>query len=272
MAVDPHWEREFNPRLSVPDAPALYADWPVRAAGTRARRPPETVAYGTHPREAIDIFRAPDARGALLFFHGGYWRAFSKEDFSWVADGFVDQGLTVAVAGYPLCPDVTLARLCESARAAAEALWRDHLSPSERARFVVSGHSAGGYLTALMLATDWTARGLPVSPFAAALSVSGVFDLTHFVETSMNEVVGLSPSDAAALSLTTSAVRAPCRLVLAVGAEESAEFHRQSEGLARAWADLAPEVVDLAGRNHFTILEDLVSPGGPLNRRVTAAP
>lgn len=271
--MDRDWaEREYNPRLGVPDAPAIYERWPARAAATRARHPPlAAIRYGDHPREVLDLFRVPDARATLVFIHGGYWRAFSKDEFSWVADGFLGQGVSVAVLNYPLCPEVPLARIGEAARRAFAHLHREVLTEAERGRIAVTGHSAGGYLTALLLATEWEARGLPRDPIAAALPISGVFALAPLVATSMNEAIGLDRDSAAALSLDAAPWRSRAALTLVVGGDESAEFHRQSAGLAAAWADLAPSLLALPGRNHFDVIDGLGEPGSTLNRAVMAA-
>jgi arylformamidase len=66
----------------------------------------------------MDIFRAENPRGAFVFIHGGYWRALSKNEFSWVADALVPRGVTVAVLNYPLCPEVTVGRIAGGCRAA----------------------------------------------------------------------------------------------------------------------------------------------------------
>ena len=268
--VDPWHEREYNPRLLVPDAAALYAAWPERALATRARHPPTTHRYGEHPREVFDLFRPAAPRGCVLFIHGGYFRAFSKDEFSWVAEAFLARGLSVALLNYPLCPDVPLGRIVEATRAAFVALYRDHLDEAERRGFVVTGHSAGGYLGALHLATDWTAHGLPADPIAGAVPISGVFDLAPLIRTSMNDALKLDEATAAGLDLTGRPPLSRARLALAVGGEESAEFHRQSERLAADWAGLAPRILDVPGRNHFDVLEELVDPGSELFRTIVA--
>lgn len=264
-------EREYNPRLSVPNAPAIYAAWPARAEATRGRHPPlADIRYGEHSREAVDLFRAARPRGTVLFIHGGYWRAFSKDEFSWVADGFLEQDLSVAVLNYPLCPDVRLARIVEATRRAFAHLYREVLSEAERARIVVTGHSAGGYLAALHLATAWEEHGLPPHPLAGAVPISGVFSLQPLIPTSMNEAIRLDLEQAAALSLVGMPCRSRAPVTLAVGALESAEFHRQSEELAAGWRELAPRILSISGRNHFDVIDDLARPGSALDREIVA--
>lgn len=272
MAEDPHWERELNPRVAVPDAVSIYGEWPQWAEATRrARRHEADLRYGSHPREVFDLFRAEEPKGTVMFIHGGYWRAFSKNDFSWVADGFVDLGYSVAVLNYPLCPDVTLGDIVDSTRRAFATLHGEHLGSAERDRIVVTGHSAGGYLTGLMLATDWTAFGLPTDPIRAAVPISGVFELLNLTRTSMNQAIRLTESEALALTLTTEPPKSRARLTLVVGGDESAEFHRQSEALAAAWPSLGGTVLDIPGRNHFDVIEDLRRPGSVLHGAILEA-
>lgn len=267
---DSDWaEQQYNPRLIVPDALAIYGKWPALAAATRERLPPQEVRYGDHPREVMDVFRAENAKGAVLFIHGGYWRAFSKDDFSWVADGFVPQGLTVALLNYPLCPDVTLARIVQAARVAFSKLYRDVLTEDERARLVVTGHSAGGYLSALHLATTWEDYGLPEHPLRGVVPISGVFSLAPLIQTTMNEAIRLDLESAGMLSIYGKPWRSRAQIVLAVGGDESAEFHRQQEDLASGWADLNPRILDIAGKNHFDVIDGLADPASELNRTIT---
>jgi arylformamidase len=265
---DAAWsEREYNPRVTVAETPALVAAWPVRAAETRARRPfLADLRYGDHPREILDLYRARDARGAFVFVHGGYWRSFTKVETAWIADGFLDQGISVAMINYPLCPEVTVADIARSVRRAFVHLHRSVLDAAERAAIVVSGHSAGGYLAADLVATDWTAHDLPASPFQGALPVSGIYELAPLIPTSMNEQIRLTPETAAAWSLGGLPPPTRCRLALAVGGDEPGEFHRQASALAAAWPVLLPKVVPVPATNHFTVLDSLAAPDGILNR------
>ena len=263
------YERQYNPRVTVSHAADLVAGWANRAQLFRARHTPSAdIAYGPHPRELFDLYRTPDARGAVIYIHGGYWRMLSKFETSWVAEAFLAQGLSVALINYPLCPEVTVAEIRHSVQRAFAALWRKHLTAGERRRVVVIGHSAGGHLAALHLATDWTGFGLPSDPLAGVVAVSGVFDVAPLVHTSMNQDIRLTAESAAGLNLIREPVRARARLLCAVGAVEPEEFHRQSHDLAAAWAVLKPEVFAIPGANHFTAIDGLAEPGHALNRAV----
>ena len=268
----PDWhELQYNPRLTVKDAHLILPDWRRRAAATRERHPPlSDFKYGPHPRETIDLFRVPDAKGAVVYIHGGYWRMLSKLETSWVADGFLGQGFSVALINYPLCPDVPLTHIRYSIQCAFAYLWRQLLNKEEKRAVVVTGHSAGGHLAALHLATDWQHFNVPDNALAGVVSLSGVFDVAPLMHTSMNEQIRITPEIAAAANLMTANPRTAAPLVLAVGGDEPEEFHRQSRDLASAWATLQPKVMSLPGINHFTIVDDLATPGGVLHREVLA--
>ena len=84
------------------------------------------VPYGTTPRESLDIFpsRRPGSP-VVMFIHGGYWRALSCKEFSFVARGLVPHDITVGVMNYGLCPQVTIADITCQSRAAATFLARN---------------------------------------------------------------------------------------------------------------------------------------------------
>jgi arylformamidase len=186
-----------------------------------------------------------------LFIHGGYWQGLDRSWFSHMAAGLVAHGVAVAVLSYDLCPQVTLAVLVEQVRDAAAWLHR-----RTGRRLLAFGHSAGGHLTAMLMATDWPARDLPVDLVPCGFAISGLFDLVPLMETSINAALCLDRATAEALS----PLRLPPprgRLHAIVGGEEGAEYARQSQSIAEAWHGMA-EVVPEA--NHFTIVTPLSNP------------
>src|SRR5258705_8556241 len=69
-------EYQFNPRVSVPEYPELAK---VRAAQARKVRASAkswlNVAYGSSPRELLDVYAADKAGGpVLVYIHGGFCR------------------------------------------------------------------------------------------------------------------------------------------------------------------------------------------------------
>ncbi len=270
--MEANWfEQQYYPSLSVANAPEIFETWKVRAAATRARlKIVGDIPYGPHPREVLDFYPAENSRGCVVFIHGGYWLDFSKFETSWVATGFVGQGLSVVLINYPLCPEVSIGEIQASCLKAFAHLYKNVLSDAERGAVVVTGHSAGGYLAAAHLVQDWTAMGLPADPIKGVVALSGVFDVAPLMQTSMNVELRITDASARALNLNTQQPRSKAKLTLAVGQAESVEFHRQSSVLAENWEALKPKILDLVGANHFTIVDSLAAPGGELNRLALA--
>ncbi len=269
--LSPSWhDLQYLPSLTVKDAASVAPGWRRRAALAREKHQPfGDFKYGPHPRESIDLFRVEGAKGCLVYVHGGYWRSFSKWETSFVATGFVEDGFSVALINYPLCPDVTIADIRHSVQRAFAHLWLELLTPDEKRRIVVTGHSAGGHLAVLHMATDWPSFGPPQDPLAGVISLSGVFDVAPLQHTSMNGDLRITDGNAAAINLTMAKPLCHCPLVLAVGGDESAEFHRQSEAQAKAWAVLSPQLIDLPGFNHYTIVDSLADRAGVLHSLAT---
>src|SRR5262247_2497604 len=155
MPID--YEVEYNNRARVPEHPEIFARWVREAAAYRERMKADEnaeigLAYGPTARQTVDLF-FPDTTGhtpLAMFIHGGYWRSFEASAFSHMAAGLNARGIAVAVAGYDLVPQVTIAQIIDEIRTACLFLWRRFGQ-----RLMIYGHSAGGHLAACMVATDW---------------------------------------------------------------------------------------------------------------------
>mgnify|MGYP001459902778 CR=1 FL=1 len=263
---DPEFcEAQYNNRLLVANAAEHIERWGRWASEARGRLPfVLDIAYGPHPRERFDFLRAEGSRGLFVFIHGGYWRALSKAEFSWIAEPFAAAGCSVAVVNYPLCPEVSVGDIMGSVERAVARIWQ-HADAAERQHMVLSGHSAGGHLTAALFTTGWTGFGLPPSPFVGGLPISGVFELEPIVHTSMNADIRLTPERARAFSVDERAPRVSAPVLFAVGGAESPEFVRQSADQAQRWAALSGgRSYPIAGRNHFSVIDTLRDRGSEL--------
>lgn len=274
---DPAWrEAQYNARAAVPDHPEIFARWASDSAAYRAEAADRArigIAYGPEEGETLDLFRA-DAGGdggapLMIFIHGGYWQALDKSDFSFVAAPLVAAGISVAVVNYDLCPTVRVGDIVRQTRDACAWAWRHGAHYGiDRDRIHVSGHSAGGHLTAVMLATDWADvhPDLPGDVIKSGLSISGVFDPEPLIGTSINDKLGLDVAEARGLNAIAMAPHTGAPLIAAVGGLEPGEFHRQSDEIKRVWADFGTPVkrIDLEGCNHMTAVDQFSKPGGTL--------
>jgi arylformamidase len=266
-------EREYNLRAAFPDHPQWFARWAADSAAARGHLEASLdIRYGSGPRQTIDLFPSANARGALLFIHGGYWRALDKADHSFVAPPLVASDIGVAVLNYDLCPDVGIARIVDECREAVSWLRREGARFGlATERLVVSGHSAGAHLAAMLVATDWRARGLRADAIAGAVAISGVFDLEPLVEVSFNIDLKLDAGRAYLVSPIHLQPRAPVPVLIAAGAEETSEFIRQSWLLWERWPECHPPghrgPLFVPERHHFSVLTDLGDPKSELVRQ-----
>lgn len=265
-------DAEYNNRAKVKDAMDWIARYGAESARARAELPMSfDVPYGPHHAERLDVFPAARREPAPVhvFVHGGYWHRLDKADFSFVARGLRPAGAVTVVVNYGLIPAIdmdTLVRQCRSAVAWVHAHARDF--GGDPARLFVSGHSAGGHLTAMLLATDWAAFGRPADTIKGGLAISGLYDLEPIRLCYLNDVLALTPETARRNSpLTLPAPRAGS-LILALGGDEGPEYHRQTDALAAAWGVKAGDVLDMAGHNHFSIVSELENPFSPLARAI----
>jgi arylformamidase len=262
-------DRQYNPMLTVPEAPKLTAAWTERSGAVRDRLEGRLgVPFGPTREEYLDIF--PAGRGAPihLFIHGGYWRRFSARDFSFVAEPLVAAGTTAVIANYALCPKVSMGEIVRQVRSAIAWTWRNAASfGGDPDRLTVSGHSAGGHLTAMALTTDWLGDyDLPRDLIKAALPISGLFDLSPFPYSWLQPAIQLEWREVRDLSPVRLAPTARVPLTIAVGGAESDEFRRQSRTLEERWGGEGSAVryLEVPSANHFTVLDELVGQPGSL--------
>src|ERR1700709_70557 len=155
MTAEIDYEVEYNNRARVPEHPALIAGWARDAKAWREHRPKlfHTISYGPGARNTIDVFASRNEGDMVVFIHGGYWQALDGSFFSHLAAGLDAHGVSVAIPGYDLCPQVSIDDIIAQMRMAA----------CELARLgrplVISGHSAGGHLAACLMGTDSRSGG-----------------------------------------------------------------------------------------------------------------
>jgi len=259
----------YNNRELVPDHAQYFARWSEASQRARATMTSHLdLRYGEGAGETIDLFPARKGDGScMMFIHGGYWRSLDKKDFSFLAPAFVGGGISLAVVNYDLCPKVTMDEIVRQMLRASRWLWL-HAEDygMDQDRLYVSGHSAGGHLTAMLMCALWPrfdAR-LPKDLWKGGLAISGVYDLRPLIgidwlngDLRLDEALALRLSPA----FLPPATRAP--VMTAVGGDESSEFLRQNALLSRWRAAFAGDI-PMPGTHHFSVVDGLADPNSAL--------
>lgn len=269
-------EKNYNNRAMVPEHPEIIGKWLEDAAAYReAAQADFDIPYleqglGGSERTRLDIFWPKDADRdscpMAMFIHGGYWQGQDRKSLSHLARGAVERGVAVAMPSYDLCPDVTIGTITQQMAAACLYLWRTY-----KRRLAVSGHSAGGHLTAAMFITDFSSvdDSAPRQLVPAAMPISGIFDLRDLTFMSVNDKAGMSMEEAEAWSPLLAPAPTSGVVHAVVGGAESPAFHWQSRTLADEWGKAGVQTSYEApdGENHFTVVLPLADPASDLAAR-----
>lgn len=197
-------ERLQERRLESSDEQALQEpDAAQKARTPAAARVLRDVAYGSDPRQRMDVYLpssarpGPQARGAadgapvIFMVHGGGWRHGDKGSGAvvnhkvarWVAQGFV-----FISVNNRLLPDADpLEQARDVARALATAQRQAAGWGAEPTRFILMGHSAGAHLVTLLNAAPSLAEAAGASTWlgtvaldSAALDVAPIMQTRHY--------------------------------------------------------------------------------------------
>ena len=232
------------------------------------------VPYGPTLMENLDLYLPPSKGGRapiLLFVHGGYWKSLTSRVFSCVAPGPVAAGMVVVNVTYDLCPAVEIGEIVRQVRAAVA--WTAKNAESfggDPHRIIVSGHSAGGHLTAMALLTDWSRYGLPSDLIKGGFAISGLFDLEPLSYSFLQPSLRLTAEAIRRCSPQQNIVPVAAPFAIAWGDADPSAFSGQSQKFAAAWADAGNRGTTfvLESANHFEVLEGFKTADGIMTRTV----
>jgi arylformamidase len=247
----------LNNGVAVAGSAETVAGWERLSLEMRARHSGHLdLRYGPRERNRIDFLKAREKGPTLLFIHGGYWQTRAKETFALFAGGPMAHGINVALIGYTLAPDATLDEIVAEIHAGIDFL-AGQLPElgGDAGRIVVSGWSAGGHLTSMALSHPNVKAGL---------GISGIYDLEPIRASYLNVKLGLDEAMSRRNSPVMQAGGAMKPLSLVVGSAELPLLRQQTADFAghRARFGLPVTYEEIPGANHFTIMNEMVSPAG----------
>jgi len=215
--------------------------------------------YGHEPRQRIDLITPQASTGGVcplvVFIHGGFWKALSKNESLYAAETWVESGVAFAALGYSLAPDASLTQIVDQCYAGVD--WLVEHAPSrgiDPHRIVLVGHSAGAHLAAMCVARQTQS----VRP-AGAVLIGGVFELEPISRCYVNDTLGLRKDEIDRLSPVRRRPNAEVPVSIVYGDGETQAFKQQSEDLAQAWqADgKILRCEESSPYNHFDLVQQL---------------
>ena len=245
----------YDNAAAVPETPAFVARWAEKSRALRAERPTGLdIPYGPGERRRWDVFPAASPSApCFVFIHGGYWQKNSREGFACMAEAFLARGWSAALPSHTLAPDASMTQIAAELRDALDMLQAQGPTLGVTGPVVLSGWSAGGHLAALLADHPLVAMAAPIS---------GIFDLAPITRTRFNDALRLTQAEVEALSPIRRDPVAKPHLIF-VGGRELPELRRQSLAFRAQRAEAAQDgLYEIAGRNHFDVLDHLMAPNG----------
>jgi arylformamidase len=239
---------------------AYVGGWANRGeAARKSGKPQFDIKVGPGARERLDFFPCGKAGApTLAYIHGGYWQTNDKEPYAFMTESLLPAGFNLALIEYTLAPEARMDQIVAEVRRAVAWLL-DHLGElgGDPKRLYVSGHSAGGHLTAMAMSDARIAGGI---------AISGLYELEPIRLNYLNDKLGLDEAEAARNSPIRHLPASSAPLVVTVGLGELPELIRQSADYWAAWSakGLPGKHLPIDKHDHFSILEELARPDGKL--------
>ena len=195
------------------------------------------VAYGTGPRQAMDLYR-PAQRSAtslpvIVFLYGGSWNSGDRQGYEFVGRALAAKGFLVAIPDYRLVPQVHYPAFLQD-NAAAVRWIAQHAGDygGQPGRVVLVGHSAGAY-NAAMVAMDPRWLGADRALVRGFVGLAGPYDFAPFVDKTVEETFAGVADQASTQPIAYAGAGSPPAL-LATGDRDTVVRPRNSDALARA--------------------------------------
>lgn len=249
--------RQYNNRLQTPDYSVYLERYETTSLQvSEAFSFDRDIAYGNHQRERMDIFHSGDINAPVLFFiHAGYWRAFDKSSFRFIAPAFLSRKMTVVLISYPLAPESDIDQILVSCEKALS-----KVTEQFKGDIFLLGHSAGAHLATMLLTKE---TGFRVKGIAG---LSGIYNMIPIQLSDINESLKMDDDIAKRNSPAFLKPVHDIPVLVAVGEEETDEFKAQANELSQKWNSVS--LLKIKGSNHFSIIEMMADRKSDLFRKV----
>lgn len=247
-----HWDSQLKFSQILPDFADHLATLENRSKDYFAANPMPKTPYGADVRQWFEASLDPTSPDrAVVFVHGGYWRALRAEDHRACLMGLAQLSPSIVNLEYRLIPSVTMNAQIGDIRAGLTGLLAQL---PVNAKLVLVGHSAGAHL-ALSAAQDpdLTAR------IEGVVAISGIYDLAPIRHSFLQAELSLTEAETRAHSIARAATGLPVLSV--VGGDETELYHAQAQAFCDG--NTSP-LLTVQNTHHMSILGGLMAPDTPL--------
>lgn len=147
------------------------------------------ISFADNKRLKLDIYSPSDRKGedlpVVVFIHGGAWNSNSKDRFKFLGKTIARNGYIAVLPNYRLVPDHRYpAQIEDVAKAVKWTQENINLYGGNNKKIILSGHSAGGHLAALIGYADvWQEKfGIDSSRIDSLVLLAGVYKFSDRYE------------------------------------------------------------------------------------------
>lgn len=254
-------DKAYNNTQAIDNFPEVYANFQQRSQQTYSTLAcARDIFYHDKERTRLDFFDSGiNGAPTLIFIHGGYWQNCTKEDFAFIAEGPIKNGINVILVEYTLAPEASMTQIVGEIGIMLDFL-RHNASRFKltEGKICLSGHSAGGHLTALHSWHPLISHAMPISALVDLRPISLCW-LNDKLQLTELEIESFSPVQLTAGNVPTQ---------VCVGGSELPELIEHSRLYYQHLLDshIPAEYLAAEGKNHFSLLEQLSSDNGAVTQ------
>ena len=252
-------EQQYSPSSCVNNFDELIEQYTVRSkVSEKSSKVQKDIRYGEQDDELLDLF-VTNRSGAplLVFIHGGYWQALSKNESTFAGSELAEAGVSYAAIDYTIAPKGKIAHMIDQCVKAV--LWlKDNAANGGYSSddIYLAGSSAGAHLATM---TTLKLKEIIQPCVKGLILLSGVYDVQPLVNTYVNDPLGLTMEEARMLSPLNYDLKDMPPALIYYGENETDEFKRQSQSFAKdiREAGSLADCKEISGYNHFDIVHQL---------------
>ena len=156
----------------------------------------QDVPYGELERQTLDVYQTAEAKGIVVFVHGGYWDSGDKTDYVFLADTLTERGFTTVIVNYRLVPEVTFPGYVQDVALALGWVF-ENLATGDAANVFLMGHSAGAHVAALVAFDEryLSEVGLSTRDLSGFVGLAGPYDFLPLAPGDVRSRAALGPEE-----------------------------------------------------------------------------